>query len=84
MQLNTSTDNTELSKIIKSLISFIVIDSKDFIKEEAQEAYIKKYIYTLTKSMNGANNFVNVNTLWKAVKNDIKLISHNSTQDTSN
>jgi len=68
--LDENINKVELVKIIRSLISFIVIDGKDFVKEEQKEAYIKKYLYKLSKSMNGANDYVNVNTIWKIVEKD--------------
>jgi len=64
----------ELAKIIRSLISFIVLDGKDLVKDELKEIYIKKYLFTLSKSLNGENKFINVNTIWKLVEKDVSIL----------
>lgn len=66
-------------------MAFIVIDGKDFVKTELKEAYIKQYLYTFSKSLNGANDFVNANTLWKVVEKDVlKLIKKEKTNKAQN
>lgn len=74
MELNETVDHVELSKIIKSLISFIVVDGKKFVTEENRAKYTTEYIYTLTKSMNGDNNFVNFNHIKDVIEQDISNI----------
>jgi len=75
--LDENITKAELIKIIRSLIAFIVIDGKDYVKEELLESFIKQYLFTLSKSMNGGNNFVNVNTLWKSIEKDISYLIKN-------
>ncbi len=72
--LDKNINKVELVKIVRSLVAFIVIDSKDYIGDELMEDYIKNYLQVLSKSMNGANDFVNTSNLWKTVENDILLI----------
>ncbi|WP_299246959.1 hypothetical protein [uncultured Lacinutrix sp.] len=69
--LDKNINKTELTKIIRTLIAFIIVDGKTFVADEQKEAYIKQYIFTLSKSLNGTNNFINVNTLWETMEKDI-------------
>ena len=69
--LDKNVNKAELVKIIRSLVAFIVDDGKVFVKDEFKEAYIKQYLFALSKSMNDENNFINVNTLWETMEKDI-------------
>lgn len=78
MTLDKEIDKAELVKIIRSLIVFIVRDGKGFVNEEQMEAYVKQYLLTLSKSMNGINDFVSMNSIWAIVKNDLSNSNLNS------
>ncbi|MGB6268187.1 MAG: hypothetical protein WBF67_04180 [Olleya sp.] len=75
--LDQDINKEELVKIIRSLVSFIVLESKTYISEDLKETYIKHYIQTLTKSMNGIHDFVNANNIWKSVEQDASFIIEN-------
>lgn len=74
-ELSTDKNNAELSMIIKSLIKFIVIDGKQHVKKEEQLPYIRKYIYTLTKAVNGHSSMVNMQNLSKQIENDLRRLT---------
>jgi len=48
--LDKDISKAELIKIIRSLMSFIVIEGKGFVSGKQKETYIKQYLYTLTKA----------------------------------
>lgn len=73
--LSPEKNNAELSMIIKSLIKFIVIDGKEHVKKEEQLQYIRKYVYTLTKSVNGHSSMVNMRKLNKQIEKDLKRLA---------
>lgn len=75
--LDQDINKEELVKIIRSLVSFIVLESKTYISEDLKEIYIKHYIQILTKSMNGIHDFVNANNIWESVEKDITLLIKN-------
>lgn len=74
-ELSTDKNNAELSRIVKSLIKFIVIDGKEHVKKEDQVLYIRKYIYTLTKSVNGESSMVNMKQLSQQIENDLRKLT---------
>lgn len=84
MFIDKDTNKVELVKIIRYLISFIVIDGKDYIKDELKEDYIKQYLLILSKSMNGVSNYVNINTLYRTIEKDVLLhLKNEQTKKTS-
>jgi len=70
-------EKDELIKIVRSLISFIVIDGKELINEDLKNEYVKKYIFRLSKSMNGINEFVDLNVIQKQIEKDLIKQSNN-------
>lgn len=61
----------ELTRIIRSLMHFIVIEGKKFVSEDEKKAYIKSYLYTLSKSINGMNDYVNMKFIHDQIEKDI-------------
>jgi hypothetical protein len=68
-------NSAELSLIIRSLIKFIVIDGKQYVNEEKQIPYIQKYIYTLSKSINGHTSIVDMNKISRQIEKDLQRLS---------
>ena len=68
----------ELTNIIRSLLKFIVIESKDYIVEEtARKEYIKSYLYLISKSINDASPTINMQTIHDQIEEDLILIFKN-------
>lgn len=70
-ELQKDIKTIELTRIIRSLMHFIVIEGKDFVSEKDKKAYIKSYLYTFTKSINGMNDFVNMKVIHDQIEDDI-------------
>ncbi len=70
-ELQKDLNTIELTRIIRSLMHFIVIDGKNFVNETEKKAYIKSYLYTFTKSINGMNDFVNMKVIHDQIEKDI-------------
>lgn len=70
-ELQKDIKTIELTRIIRSLMHFIVIEGKDFVNEKDKKAYIKSYLYTFTKSINGMNDFVNMKMIHDQIEDDI-------------
>lgn len=70
-ELPQNLNSIELTKIIRSLMQFIVIDGRKFIDEKKKKEYIKSYIYTFSKSINGMNDFVNMKMIHDQIEKDI-------------
>jgi len=64
-------DSIELTKIIRSLMHIIVIDSKKFINEKEKAEYIRSYIYIFSKSINGMSDFINMKLIHDQIDKDI-------------
>ena len=65
----------ELTNIIRSLLHFIVIDTKNYIDESVnKEKYIKKYLYTLSKSINANNAVINMKVIHDQIEEDLCII----------
>ncbi len=73
MDLNKN--SAELSLIIRTLIKFIVLDASQHIKKKEQIPYIKKYIFTLSKAMNGHTSIVDMNEVSKQIEQDLKRLT---------
>jgi len=61
----------QLVTIIRSLLSFIIIDGKMFIDPKHEQAYIQKYLYKLSTSMNGISQITDMNKLMAQIEFDI-------------
>ena len=70
--INKKPNTLELANIVRSLISFIVVDAKDMVKEDKREDYIKQYLYELSRSMNGCSKTVDINSVSRIIEKDIK------------
>ena len=68
-------NSAELSRIIRTLIKFIVIDGQQHVKKEEQIPYIQKYIYTLSKSINGHTSIVDMNKISQQIEKDLKRLT---------
>jgi len=64
LRIDKNIEKTELVKIVRSLIT----------NKDLKDKYIKKYLITLSKAMNGQNGFVNVDYLSKIVEKDATYI----------
>jgi len=73
--VDANKNSAELSRIIRSLIKFIVIDGQQHVKKEEQILYIQKYIYTLSKSINGHTSIVDMNKISQQIEKDLKRIT---------
>lgn len=71
-KINTKVNTLELANVIRSLISFIVVDTKKMIKDDQKEEYIKHYLYELSRSMNGVSKAVDIKAINKIIEKDIK------------
>lgn len=61
----------ELTEIIRALISFIIVDAKEFVHEEQRKEYITMYLFTLSTTMNGIPSFVDMNRIAQIIEEDI-------------
>lgn len=61
----------ELTEIIRALVSFIIIDAKEFVHEKDRKEYITKYLFTLSTTMNGIPSFVDMNRVARIIEEDI-------------
>jgi len=73
--VDANKNSAELSRIIRSLIKFIVIDGQQHVKKEEQILYIQKYIYSLSKSINGHTSIVDMNKISQQIEKDLKRIT---------
>ncbi len=73
--LDSNLTNIELTKIIRSLVNFIVVDTKNHLDDNLREEYIKKYIYLLVKTSNGKSDLVDISKVKEIISNDIQQIS---------
>jgi len=71
MKLDNHIPPKQLVTIIRSLLSFIIIDGKKLIDHEHRQEYVKRYLYTLSKAMNGVNPLINMNELIAQIEQDI-------------
>jgi len=62
----------ELANVIRSLISFIVMEGKEMVEESKKDEYIKHYLYHLSRSMNGVTEIVDIDAVSKVIEKDIK------------
>ena len=67
----------QLVTIIRSLLSFIIIDGKKFIDPKHEQAYIQKYLYKLSTSVNGISQITDMNKLMAQIEKDIAQYSKN-------
>lgn len=72
---------TELRNVVRCLISFIVRDGKDLIPEKSKEEYVKRYLYRLTKSMNGVNEPVTCAELERYIEEDMSTYLETNTRN---
>lgn len=70
----------ELRNVVRCLISFIVRDGKELVPENAREEYVKRYLYRLTKSMNGVNEPVTCAELERYIEEDVNHYMEANTQ----
>jgi hypothetical protein len=61
----------ELTEIIRTLVSFIIVDGKKFVNENDKKEYISKYLFTLSTAMNGIPSFVDMNKVARIIEEDI-------------
>jgi len=76
MELLTDIDSTsnsrELIKVVRSLMRFIVIESKGYVDRDKSQEYIKHYLFALTKATNGVSNYVNMEKVKEQILVDIQ------------
>lgn len=61
----------ELKKVVRCLISFIVRDGKELVADGSREEYVKRYLYRLSKSMNGVNECITSADLERYIEEDV-------------
>lgn len=71
---------SELKNVIRCLISFIVRDGKELVPKKSREEYVKRYLYRLTKSMNGVNEPVTCAELERYIEEDMAQFMELNTQ----
>ena len=65
----------ELINIVRSLLKFVVIESKTFFVEDAdKKEYIKGYLYMISKSLNGASPIINMQSIHDQIEEDLFLV----------
>ncbi len=78
--LGPSSSSQELTRIVRSLLRFIVLESREYVHIDKREEYVKNYLFLLTKATNGLSNYVDMDK----VKEQILLdINHNITEKTN-
>ena len=69
-QLDAS-EATELRKVVRCLMSFIVKEGKELIPENTKDEYVRRYLYRFTKSMNGMNECITTGNLETFIAEDV-------------
>lgn len=68
-------NSQELSLIIRSLIKFIVLDGAKHVSKKERVVYIQKYIYTLSKCVNGQSSIIDMRKISDQIEKDIALLN---------
>ena len=71
MDPNNHKGPQELIKVVRSLLRFIILESKEHIELSKREEYVKNYLFTLSKATNGLNNYVDMDKVKKQILIDI-------------
>ncbi len=71
--MSNQLDISDLKKIIQDLISFIVIDGKEFVNKQQQKEYISCYLRLFIKTFNPENSQINSHYTEEISKDILKV-----------
>ncbi|MDY8136599.1 hypothetical protein [Aquimarina sp. 2201CG5-10] len=54
--MNNKLEVSDIKLIIRNLITFIVLDGKEYVSDQRKQEYVAAYIHLLVKTMNLVDN----------------------------
>lgn len=75
--MNEEVEISDLKNIIQDLISFIVVDGKQYVSKKKQDAYVMKYVQCFIEAINEApkkDRNPKILGIMKDIANDVNKI----------